>query len=71
MALKAESFLEVASAVFIKHPVRMTALLYLREALAQERYEDCGSIISIAREFGAHEHEIDWLLEDPRRVPKP
>lgn len=71
MALKADSLLEVTRSLLIKHPVRMTALLYLRDAMLQEKYEDCANIISIAREFGAHAHEIEGLVEDPRRVPRP
>lgn len=52
-----------------KDPVRLTALLYLREALQLERYEDCKDIIAIAYEFGATENDIHFLLEDARRKP--
>lgn len=52
-----------------RHPVKLTALLYLKEALLKERYEVCESIIGIAREFGAAQFEVDDLLEDPRRTP--
>lgn len=52
-----------------KHPVRLTALLYLSEALRAERYEECSGFVDVAREFGASESEIRSLLEDPRRVP--
>lgn len=52
-----------------KHPVKLTALLYLREALLWERYEECAQYISTAREFGARDYEITDLLEDPRRRP--
>ncbi len=52
-----------------RHPVKLTALLYLREALRKEQYEICGSLIGIAREFGAAQFEIADLLEDPRRKP--
>lgn len=41
-----------------KHPVRVTALAYLSGALANERYEECISLLSIAQEFGATEAEI-------------
>ncbi|MBP9733413.1 MAG: hypothetical protein KBD07_03455 [Candidatus Omnitrophica bacterium] len=51
------------------HPVALTSLLYLREALFREEYEKCSELIGIAREFGARESEIGYLLEDPRRVP--
>ncbi len=53
-----------------RHPVKLTALLFLREALMAERYEDCAEAIEIAREFGAQQFEIQNLLEDPRRFPK-
>lgn len=49
------------------HPVKLTALMYLKEALLEERYEDCKELIAVAREFGAQAIEILNLLEDPRR----
>ena len=52
-----------------RDPVKLTALLYLREALLGERYEECGYFIAIAREFGALDREVLALLEDPRRHP--
>jgi hypothetical protein len=53
-----------------RHPVKTTALFYLREALLNEMYEDCPLAIEIAKEFGAQEFEIQNLLEDPRRRPE-
>ncbi len=53
----------------MKHPIKLTALLYLREALIKQQYELCPEIISIAREFGAANFEIEDLLEDQRRKP--
>ncbi len=52
-----------------RDPVKLTALIYLREALISERYEDCADFISIAKEFGALDAEIRVLLENPRRHP--
>ena len=52
-----------------RHPVKLTALFYLREALLWERYEECAEFIAIAREFGAEPFEIQYLLEDARRLP--
>ena len=52
-----------------KHPVKLTALLYLREALLAEAFENCPSFIQIAYEFGARDHEVESLLEDARRMP--
>ena len=51
------------------HPLKLTALLYLKEELAKERYENCAEIIALAKEFGAAIFEIEDLLEDPRRSP--
>ena len=52
-----------------KHPVRVSALWELRRALLEEKYEDCREIIAIAKEFGASQAEVYYLLEDPRRKP--
>lgn len=53
-----------------KHPVVLTALLYLREALIREEYEKCRDLVAIAKEFGAQDADVSYLLEDPRRVPE-
>ena len=53
----------------VKHPVKLTALLYLKEAVLKEQYEICAETISIAKEFGATPSEVRNLLEDPRRNP--
>ena len=52
-----------------QHPVKLTALLYLKEALLNEAYEECPAAIEVAKEFGAQDFEIKNLLEDPRRRP--
>ncbi|MFA5167040.1 MAG: hypothetical protein WC530_00760 [Candidatus Omnitrophota bacterium] len=52
-----------------RDPVKLTALIYLREALIAERYENCADFIAIAKEFGAFDDEIRTLLENPRRHP--
>ena len=53
-----------------KDAVKLTALLYLRETLLRQRYEDSAGFISVAREFGAQDREIEELLEDARRMPR-
>ncbi|MBI3318803.1 MAG: hypothetical protein HYZ90_06675 [Candidatus Omnitrophica bacterium] len=53
-----------------KNPVKLTALLYLKEALLSQRYEECPLFIRVAKEFGAKEREIEELLEDARRTPR-
>ena len=52
-----------------KHPVSFTALVYLKDSLLREQYEDCAEIVAIAKEFGAENYQIQDLLEDPRRSP--
>lgn len=52
-----------------KHPVGLTALMSLKQAIQQELYEECASIIEIAREFGISNQDIQSILEDPRRNP--
>ena len=52
------------------NPLKFTALLYLKEALVGEKYEQCPEIISLAYELGAKGFEVDALLEDPRRIPR-
>ena len=44
--------------------LKATALLYLREALAGERYEDCAELIQTAQELGALPGEISALLAE-------
>ena len=53
-----------------KNPIKLTALLYLKEALKKERYEECPELIRVAKEFGAQDREVEELLEDPRRTPR-
>ena len=52
------------------HTNKNAALYSLKNALLKERYEICSNIIAVAREFGASDREIRYLLEDPRRVPE-
>ncbi|MCB9799761.1 MAG: hypothetical protein H6757_03255 [Candidatus Omnitrophica bacterium] len=51
----------------IRDPLRFSALFYLREALLEERYEECAEIIEAARELGANVLEIQNILEVPQR----
>jgi len=44
------------------HPIKITALSYLTEALSQERYEELHGIIEVAKEFGATQWEIKNIL---------
>jgi hypothetical protein len=38
--------------------LRVTALLYLKEALVKERYEECPELIAAAKRFGATQRDI-------------
>ena len=53
----------------LKDPIGLTALVYLKDALLKEQYENCAQIIAIAKEFGAENYQVQDLLEDPRRSP--
>ena len=53
-----------------KDPVKLTALLYLKEALLAQRYEECALFVHVAKEFGAIDWEVEELLEDSRRLPR-
>ena len=50
------------------NPVALTALLYLKEALLEERYEECAELVAVALEFGAGKARVGYLLEEPRRA---
>ncbi len=52
------------------HPVAVTALLYLQEALRTERYEECAGYVAVAKEFGAPDLELYGVLAEPRRSLK-
>jgi hypothetical protein len=46
------------------HPVKVTALLYFKDALEGEQFEGCLDYMTIAREFGATEKEIDDVIDN-------
>lgn len=52
------------------HPVALTALLYLQDAVRKERYEECAAMVAAAREFGVPELDIYGVLVEPRRSIK-
>lgn len=53
------------------HPIKVTALVYLREVLLAEKYEECSEIIKIGREFGATNREVHKVLNSYSRTLKP
>ena len=50
--------------------LKATALLYLKEALIKEEYEDCQGLIQNAKDFGAEAKEISMLIADHIRGVK-
>jgi hypothetical protein len=42
--------------------LKATALLYLRDALKAERYEECAALIQSAKEYGARPNEISKVI---------
>lgn len=54
--------LNVREVSFQAHPVKLTALSYLQDALLEERYEEMKEFVEIAKEFGANVWEIRKAL---------
>lgn len=42
--------------------LKVTALVYLQEALIKQRFEDCTELIASARKFGARPDEIKDVI---------
>ena len=59
--------LQMQETRYFTHPVKVTALLYLKIALLAQAYEECAELIQLALEFGASNSEVRNLLENPRR----
>lgn len=47
--------------------LKATSLLYFREALFNEKYEDCGELIRIAKRFGARQSDIRRVIAQSNR----
>ncbi|MCB9772178.1 MAG: hypothetical protein H6754_06470 [Candidatus Omnitrophica bacterium] len=50
--------------------LKLTSLIYLKEALLAQRYEDCAELIRDAKGFGAEQVEISALLVEVFRGRK-
>lgn len=48
--------------------LQLTAVVYLQEALAKERYEECSSIIAGARELGVPEAVIQRVCKQRQKT---
>ncbi|OGX06290.1 MAG: hypothetical protein A2Z88_00580 [Omnitrophica WOR_2 bacterium GWA2_47_8] len=44
--------------------LKVTALLYFKEALAQERYEECAELIQAAKNFGVEQDEVKGIINE-------
>ena len=47
--------------------LKVTSLIYLAEALFNEKYEDCGELIKIAKRFGARKGDIRRVITESNR----
>ena len=50
---------------------KVTALVYLKEALVKQEYESCKELVEIARKLGARQGEIDGTIASYLRGDKP
>ena len=53
---------EGSSALAADSLLKATSLLYLKDALEEERYEECGYIIENAKSYGASRSEISAVV---------
>lgn len=44
--------------------LKLTSLIYLKEALVAQRYEDCAGLIAEAKDLGAKQSEISALIAE-------
>ncbi|GEM_PF-3430665 len=47
--------------------LQVIALIYLKEALVKERYEECAELVRAAKRFGATQGEIKQMLVEGAR----
>ncbi|MBP9854566.1 MAG: hypothetical protein KBD53_06845 [Candidatus Omnitrophica bacterium] len=45
-----------------EHLLKVTALLYLKEALYKEKYEECLELITVAKRYGVEQEEIQKII---------
>ena len=54
--------------------LKVTSLIYLKDALINEKYEDCKELVRAARKFGAQQRDVRRVLAGYVRgmnVPQP
>jgi len=49
--------------------LKLTALLYLKEALVNQEFETCPELIETAKKAGAEQEEISTILAEYLNVP--
>ena len=47
--------------------LKATALIYFKEALFNERYEDCRKLIRLAKRFGARQEDVREVIAESNR----
>ena len=52
--------------VSLDEMLKVTALLYLKDALFKEEYEGCAELIKAAKSFGARKSEVSKVLTEYR-----
>ena len=50
--------------------LKLTALLYFREALIKEQFEDCAELVRTAKEYGADSRHIRAVIASTVRKDK-
>ncbi len=50
--------------------LKLTSLIYLKEALSAQQYENCAALIREAKGFGALQNEISALIAEVFGSPK-
>ena len=58
--------------LWVYEPVlKLTAFLYFAQALEAGAFEECAELVSSARDFGARDYEIDAVIAEYLKRPKP
>ena len=62
--MKNNALLTAEQALGSDQILKVTALLYLKEALIEQKYESCQELINTARELGAFSSDISAVITD-------
>jgi hypothetical protein len=47
--------------------LKATALIYFKEALFNEQYEDCRKLVRLAKRFGARQEDVRQVIAESNR----